>query len=105
MSVTYYWSSGCGRVELTFTSLDQAQSCAQPGRDAGDDVAALRTDEAIEKQLQALDHDRVNDTLREYGAWSDEERSDHDANLTRLLWIACGDVSENPDDYAEEYEA
>jgi hypothetical protein len=32
--------------------------------------------------------------LREYGAWDDDELSEHDANLERILWLACGDISE-----------
>jgi hypothetical protein len=49
---------------------------------------------SIKKQLDRLDPDRVREVLRDYGAWDDNELSDHDANLDRLLWIACGDIVE-----------
>lgn len=37
--------------------------------------------------------------LSEYGAWDDEELSDHEQNWHRLLWCAANDIaeSENPD--------
>jgi hypothetical protein len=50
---------------------------------------------SIKKQLDRLDPDRVREVLRDYGAWDQAELSDHDANLDRLLWIACGDIVEN----------
>jgi hypothetical protein len=50
---------------------------------------------SIKKQLDRLDPDRVREVLRNYGAWDQAELSDHDANLGRLLWIACGDIVES----------
>jgi hypothetical protein len=32
--------------------------------------------------------------LREYGAWNEEELSNHEDNLARILWIACGNIRE-----------
>lgn len=32
--------------------------------------------------------------LAEYGAWDQDELSDHDANLARLVWSAANDLSE-----------
>lgn len=30
--------------------------------------------------------------LDEYGAWDDEELSDHDANVRRIIWLAAGRI-------------
>jgi len=30
--------------------------------------------------------------LGDYGAWTRHDLSDHGANLSRILWIACGDL-------------
>lgn len=49
---------------------------------------------SIEKQLNKLDPSLVAKELKEYGAWDSVELSDHSANLSRLLWIACGDIKE-----------
>jgi hypothetical protein len=81
-----------GRVYLTLTR-SQARTCAHPGP-ADADVAALRTNPLIRRQLDKLNPEIVRDSLREYGAWDAEELADHDQNLSRLLWIACGDIAE-----------
>jgi hypothetical protein len=59
-----------------------------------DDVAELRKVPAIRRQLDRLDQETLKSELREFGAWSDDELSDHDANLDRILWIAAGDIIE-----------
>lgn len=33
--------------------------------------------------------------LYKYGTWSNEELSDHDMNLRRLVWLAGGDLLDN----------
>jgi len=58
------------------------------------DIAELRLVPAIRRQLDKLSPPLVAECLREYGAWDAEELADHDANLSRLLWIACGDIVE-----------
>jgi hypothetical protein len=37
--------------------------------------------------------------LKRYGAWDAEELSDHDANIDRLIWLACLDCRENETTY------
>lgn len=46
----------------------------------------------IEEQLATIDPALLRDELREYGAWDDEQLADHEQNLQRLLWLACGDI-------------
>lgn len=87
-----WWTESLGRIELKMT-LKQAQSCFHPG-DCEADVLALRQVPAIRRQLDKLDPKTVADSLREYGAWDDEELADHNRNLTRLLWIAANDIAE-----------
>jgi hypothetical protein len=45
--------------------------------------------------LYKLKPDVVVRVLKDYGAWDDDDLSNHDDNLDRLLWIACGDIVEN----------
>jgi hypothetical protein len=87
-----WWTESLGRIELRIT-LKQAQSCSHPG-DCEADVRALRQVPAIRRQLDKLEPKVVVDSLREYGAWDDQELADHDMNLTRLLWLACCDIAE-----------
>ena len=87
-----WWSESLGRIELQIARED-AESASHPGPcDA--DVARLRDVPYIREQLDRLPPALVVECLREYGAWDAEELADHDANLDRLLWIACGDISE-----------
>lgn len=87
-----WWSESLGRIELQIDRAD-AESCSHSGS-CDDDVAELRKAPYIKEQLDALAPDTVRASLREYGAWDDDELADHDANLTRLLWLACCDIAE-----------
>ena len=80
------------RFELKLTK-DQARSGSHQGQ-CDEDIEWLRREPAIARQLDKLSPAIVVDELREYGAWDDKELSDHDENLSRLLWIACGDIVE-----------
>jgi hypothetical protein len=87
-----WWSDSSGRIELQMT-MAQAQTCFHPGQcDA--DVAALRQVPAIRRQLAKLEPNSLVKCLAEYGAWDDKELSNHDANLSRLVWIAACDIAE-----------
>jgi hypothetical protein len=79
-------------------TLDQAHSAYHQGR-CDDDVQALSDEADIRAQLDALDVETVKRELREYGAWDDDELSDHAQNLQRLLWLAAGDIHDSPETY------
>jgi hypothetical protein len=87
-----YWTDSYGFIELNITKA-QAHMGHHQGQ-CDQDIEDLRRVPSIKKQLDRLDPDRVREVLRDYGAWDDDELSDHDANLDRLLWIACGDIVE-----------
>jgi hypothetical protein len=91
----YTWCSGSGRIELQLT-LDQARSASHQGR-CDDDVLTLSRD--IASQISTIDPADLTRELREYGAWDDTELADHNQNLQRILWLAAGDIVENPQDY------
>jgi hypothetical protein len=87
-----WFTTGSGRIELRLTKT-QAESASHQGQ-CDDDVAALRREPSIRRQLDKLDAGILRDELREYGAWDDEQLSDHDENLSRILWLAAGDIVE-----------
>ena len=87
-----YFTGNYG-IEIEMT-LEQANACSHPGP-CDLDVAALRLHEPIKSQLDKIDPDVLKTELSEYGAWDDAELSDHDANLTRILWIAAGEIAES----------
>ena len=88
-----HFTSSSGKIELNITKEQALQGSHSGSCDA--DIAELRTVPSIRRQLDKLKPEIVAAELSEYGAWDDEELQDHDKNLSRLLWIACGDISEN----------
>jgi hypothetical protein len=87
-----YWTESLGRIELQITKK-QAESCSHAGQ-CDVDVEALKLNPSIARQLKKLDPVIVSAALKGYGAWNDLELSNHNDNLTRLLWVACCDISE-----------
>jgi hypothetical protein len=49
--------------------------------------------------FSGLDPENLKCELAEYGAWDAEELADHEMNCQRMLWLACGDIQENPEMY------
>lgn len=94
---TYHWTSSNGRLHLTL-SEDQVSTCAHSG-DCEADVRWTLAEDDIESQVAEWDPGDLKRELREYGAWDDEELSDHEMNIVRMLWLAANDCRENPDDY------
>lgn len=88
-----WFSTSSGRIELRLTK-DQAHTGSHQGQ-CDEDIAFLQTVPAIRRQLAKISPDLLRDELREYGAWDKEELADHDLNLGRILWLACGDIVDN----------
>ena len=75
-------------IEMT---KKQARAMTHPGPcDA--DVKEGANIPSIKRQLAKIDPEQLRKELREYGAWDDEELSNHQDNLERILWIAAGDI-------------
>lgn len=87
-----WFSTGSGRIGFQIAENDAAQA-SHPG-DCEADVKELRQKPYIAEQLIAIKPEVPAEELKEYGAWDDKELSDHDQNLTRLLWLACGDIAD-----------
>ena len=77
-------------IDLT---LEQAQSGAHQGC-CDDDIAELRRNPDVVAELAKLSPKAVAAELKDYGAWEPDELADHDANLNRILWLACGNIVE-----------
>jgi hypothetical protein len=89
------WTSGCGRLNLEMT-LEQAQSCSHPG-DCEVDVICLLREPEIAAQVAEWDPAILAEELRGYGAWDGDELADHDANVSRMVWLAAGDIVDGRD--------
>lgn len=87
-----WWSSSSGRIELCI-ALPYAQSCAHTGS-CDKDVLSLSKLPAIKAQTDRICSTLLTQELKEYGAWDKSELADHAQNIQRLLWIACGDITD-----------
>ena len=92
MTCNYWFTTSNGRIELNI-SLDDALSGSHPGQ-CDDDVKSLSDLPYIREQLDKIDPGVLVDELLEYGAWDRYELIDHETNLQRILWLACGDIRE-----------
>lgn len=87
---TYTAQFNC--FELTLPA-DVVHGCYHSGPcDA--DIENCRLLPEVIKGLAGLDPEKLKDELEEYGAWDETELSNHDENLNRIIWIACGDIQE-----------
>lgn len=58
-------------------------------------IAHMRTMPEVISELSEIDVNDLKKELKEYGAWNELELSNHDDNLSRILWIACGNINGN----------
>ena len=98
MSEMKVFYAGSGRIVLEIKAEDARLGYHSGRCDA--DISDLRIAPYIAKQLSDLPRDVLASELKEYGAWNDEELADHDANLSRILWLACGDIVDSLEDAA-----
>ena len=64
-----------------------------PG-DCEKDLVKMMQLEEIQLELNRIDSENLRKELKEYGAWTEEELSNHNDNLMRILWIACCNINE-----------
>lgn len=84
------WESSSGRIALNLSMNEASRGYHSGACDL--DIAELRTMAHIDNQLKAIDPVLLISELKEYGAWDSEELANHEDNLDRLLWLACGDL-------------
>ena len=60
--------------------------------DCSDDIKRISELPEIKRQLKKINPEQLKKELYDYGAWDDNELNDHEENLQRILWIACGDI-------------
>ena len=77
--------------EIEITKAQAASVCI-PGSDCEPNVIELLQVPKIRGQFAKLDPVKLRNHLSEYGAWSDEELTDHEQNKIRALWLACCDI-------------
>ncbi len=84
---------GLRGLEISMT-LDDALSASHAGH-CDNDVGALVQLPSITAQLDAIGAEAIRDSLRESGAYSDEDLLDDEQNRHRAVWFAACDIREN----------
>ena len=79
--------------DLYFTRQD-VDSVPSSGQ-CDDAVKIIAKKHYIERQFANIDNSKLIKELSEYGAWDNIELQDKQANIERIIWIACGDIKEN----------
>jgi hypothetical protein len=87
----YYSYSNYG-IELLLT-MEQAKRGYHSGQ-CEKDVIELMPE--LKEQLDNIKPETLRKELREHGAWNEKELQNHKENLLRWVWIACGDIVDNP---------
>jgi hypothetical protein len=59
-----------------------------------DTVNVIANKPYILRQFNAIDNSVLIKELTEYGAWDDIELQDKQANIERVIWLACSDIKE-----------
>lgn len=72
-------------------SLEEAEKGYHSG-DCSEDVESLKKQLHIREQLDKINPESLRNELKEFGAWTEEELSDHEENLSRILWDACAKI-------------
>ena len=85
-----WYISTHGNIEIELTK-EEAHMGSHSGA-CDNDVAYLRTLPHIKEQLDKIDPKDLSEELKGYGAWDDAELANHDDNIDRILWLACGDI-------------
>ena len=92
----YFWTSSNGEIEFEikgeYVNLVPRVGVADYAIEYMKDIPEVRV------ILDAIQPEVLRSILSDYGAWDDKELQDHESNLERMLWIACGDIQ----DYDEE---
>jgi len=83
--------------ELTPELLSDLSDCGASGG-ASEAVAYVRSHYSITGDTEVC-----AELLRPYGAWEDDELTDHNNNLDRLVWLAGCDLCESDEIYFAGY--
>ncbi len=78
-------------IEMT---LEEARSCAHQGQ-CDQDVEILLSQPHVKNQFANFTAEQIKQSLKESGAWEDEELQDEETNQQRALWFAACDITEN----------
>jgi len=93
---TLHWTSSSGRIGLEIPT--RLVAIGYHSGQCQEDIDYLLTLDSIKNQLNKIAPATLASELKECGAWDDAELSVHQNNLQRILWLACGDLTDGDQD-------
>lgn len=96
----YWYTSSSGGIEFQLT-WEQATLGSHSG-DCEADVRSMLDAPNIKEGLDLAGPDLIRSELDEYGCWNEEELKDDEMNRVRLVWLACGDVADDPENLRDQ---
>ena len=86
------------KLEATFNYIGTllvpewvVNDCPKIGK-CDDFIKEAREYDEVKEELAKIDPEQLRKELYEYGAWDDEQLSNHEDNLDRILWVAIFDI-------------
>jgi hypothetical protein len=76
--------------------IDIAENSSHPGP-CDDDVLEAMENPFVKDQLDRISPTQLIKELSQYGAWTEEELSNHYDNLMRIVWLAAGNIMDEVD--------
>ena len=95
----YIAQTGSGEIEIPLTGEQIKSICTMGDNDIA--IAAVADNNKCQDWMNKYSDEQIQNALMEYGNWSEEELTDRQANIHRLVWTLAWDVfdSENPNEY------
>lgn len=98
MKAKKYFYANFNYIDSIKIHKSEVAACSHSGP-CDDDVIRCMQLPYIKRQLAKISAESLKTELQQYGSWDESELNNHDSNLMRLLWIAAGDIAENPEFY------
>ncbi len=97
--LVYIGQTTCGRIEIPLKGSEIKSICTTGDNDMA--VETVANSPFICNWLERYSDEMIQNVLAEYGSWSEEELTQRQSNIHRLVWLLAWDIfdSENPQEY------
>lgn len=94
----YIGQNSSGNIALPLTGQQIKIICTTGNNDIA--VDAVCNDAKVKEWLDRYSKEQIISALAEYGNWTEEELSNQETNIKRLVWVLAWDIfdSENPNE-------
>ncbi len=95
----YIGQTTCGRIEIPLKGSEIKSICTTGDNDMA--VETVANSPFIGNWLERYSDEMIQHVLAEYNCWSEEELTQRQSNIHRLVWLLAWDIfdSENPQEY------